>query len=183
MCEITDPELVVRFTENGDIASFNELIGRHIGRIRAIIYGIVLKNADADDLTQEVFLKVMDNAPRFKHKARFSTWLYRIALNTTTDFLRRRGRRPIDYPGDLSPEADRAASPADALMAEEVGGLVDDAMAELTPDLRTAVVLTLIQGFSAGEAARIAGCLPATMYWRVHQAKKILHKRLAGYQG
>ncbi len=181
MCEISDAELLGRFAETADMVSFDVLVGRHIGRIRAVVYGIVLNNADADDLTQEVFLKVMAGASRFRNKARFSTWLYRVAVNTARDFLRRKGRCPIDYPSDLSREFDSAACPSGSLMARELDGVVEKAMISLPPALRTAVVLTMIHGFSPREAAQMENCLLATMYWRVHQAKKLLKRELAKY--
>ncbi len=181
MCKKSDAELLGHFKEQGDVDAFNELVGRHIGRIRSVIYGIVLNNADADDLTQDVFLKAIAGAPRFKNKARFSTWLYRIAVNTATDFLRRKGRCPIDCPGDLSRESGNASCPAGSLMARELDEVVGETLELLSPSLRAAVVLTMIHGFSAREAAKMEGCLPATMYWRVHQARNFLKKRLAEY--
>ncbi len=181
MGETSDAQLLDRFTETGEISHFNELVTRHIGKVRAIIYPMVLNNTDTDDLTQEVFLKVLDSLAKFQQKAQFTTWLYRIAMNAAKDFLRKNKRNPVDYPGDLPDEMDSAVCPAGAMMAREFDFDVGKALAALSPSLRSAIVLTAIQGMNVQEAAQMENCLTATMYWRLHKARKILESRLAGH--
>jgi RNA polymerase sigma-70 factor, ECF subfamily len=178
MNETADEVLVEQFVDTGDSRHADELVGRHLGKVRAMIYAMVLNNADADDLAQATFSKAFAALPRFRREARFSTWLYRIAMNTVRDFLRRRARNPVDARDDIPDVPARSASPDDSLMNREEDALVASALAALSPPLRAAITLTAIQGLSVTEAAHIEGCLTATLYWRVHHARKLLKKSL-----
>jgi RNA polymerase sigma-70 factor, ECF subfamily len=180
MDEITDAQLLGLFAKTGDVRHLDVAIVRNTGKIRGAIYAMVLNHEDADDLTQEVFLRAIENLDGFNGRAEFSSWLYRIAMNAARDFLRRKKRNPVDCPGDVPELPDAAEGPAGALLEREVHADIRDAMNGLSPSLRSAIVLTAIEGMSVREAARIDKCLPATMYWRVHQARKILKRRLAG---
>ena len=143
---------------------------------------MVINDADVDDLTQEVFLRAIRNIARFRGESQFSTWLYRIAMNTTHDFLRRQNR-PQPAPGEVLVDlADLRASTPDRLaMAGELNGAITAAVGSLPAALRAAVVLTMLQGLGVREASKIEGCTAATMYWRIHKARKILKKRLEEY--
>lgn len=178
MEEVTDQQLLEKFADTGAMCHFNELVGRHMGKVRAMIYAMVLNNADADDLTQEVFLKAVNGISGFRAKSQFATWVYRIAMNTTHSFLRRKRRNPVDQCEQLPDHADGRPDPERALIALELDREISRVLASLSPGLRSAIVLTAIQGMSVGEAAHAAGCLTATMYWRVHQARKILGEKL-----
>jgi len=145
-----------------------------------MIYHMVLNDADADDLTQEVFIRVVHAIGGFRRTARFSTWLYRIAMNTTTDFLRKKQRKPVATEKDLSTLIDNGASPPDQLTARETDTQITEALASLSPCLRAAMTLTAIHGLKAAEAARIEDCAIAIMYWRIHQARRLLRKKLGG---
>ena len=174
----TDEQLLERFVESGDVTLLDALVRRNIGKIRGAIYAMVLNHADADDLTQEVFLKAFDKLEGYDGCARFSTWLYRIAMNRSKDFLRRKNRNPVDLPGEVPEKQDGASGPDRRMMAAELNAEVSAALAALSPPLRSAIVLTAIQGLSAREAAQIEECVTATMHWRVHQARKMLTQRL-----
>ena len=169
-----DEQLVRLFRESGEMRHFDELVERHVGKVRAMIYPMVFNDADADDLTQEVFLRVVSHIDRFRHEARFSTWLYRIALNTTHSFLRSKARNRVDAREELPDHPDGAPQPDHAAAAGETGRALEKAMAGLAPRLRSALVLTVIQGMGVHEAAKVEGCLTATMYWRVHEARRLL---------
>jgi len=103
-------------------------------------------------------------------------------MNTVHDFLRGQNR-PQPAPGEvLVDRADLRASTPDRLaMAGEFNNAITAAVGSLPPALRAAVVLTILQGLRVGEAAEIEGCTAATMYWRIHKARKILEKRLGKY--
>lgn len=181
MDEVSDETLVERFQESGEIRHLDELVHRHIVKVRAMVYSIVLNHGDADEITQEVFIRMANGIRGFRQKARFSTWLYRIAVNHTRRFLAGKARRPLDPRADPPDAPDRAPGPDRALMAEETDTEVQRALADLSPSLRAAIILTALQGFDVGDAARIEGCLTATMYWRVHEARKQLKKRLGRF--
>ena len=100
MGEMSDDELLDAFSGTGAVRHFDELVRRHIGKVRGMIYPMVLNDADADDITQEVFLRVMNGISRFKRRSSFSTWLYRIVMNTTHTFLTRRTRNPLEHRED-----------------------------------------------------------------------------------
>ena len=177
----SNEHLVDSFQQTGEMRHLDELVHRHMPKVRAMIYAMVLNHADADEITQEVFIRMANGIAGFQKNALFSTWLYRIAMNTTHSFLRRRSRNPVDVHAEPPDQPDRAAGPDRVLMANETGAEIERSLADLSPSLRSAITLTAIQGWGVKEAARIEGCLAATMYWRVHEARKQLQKRLAGY--
>ena len=135
----------------------------------------------ADDITQDVFLSALGGLSNFRHKAKFSTWLCRIALNTTYSYLRTEKRSPISYCRELSEDCSREPSPEATVLCAELDGEVRAALSELSPKLRAAIVLTSLDQLDAKEAAQIEGCTIATMYWRIHQARKKLRHRLQNW--
>jgi RNA polymerase sigma-70 factor (ECF subfamily) len=147
-----------------------------------MLYQMVLDSSLADDLTQEVFLRVIRGLSTFGGRAKFSTWLYRVAMNAARSFLAGRRRSPVDFHPELPERAQtRNPQPECAAMVAELESAVEDALGELSPPLRGAIVLTSLQRFDVKEAARIEGCATATMYWRIHEARRQLRKRLAKY--
>ena len=179
MCVASDENLLDRFKETGEISHFDELVGRHIGRVRSMIYPMVLNDADADELTQEVFFRVVNAIDKFRGKARFSTWLYKITLNTTNSFLRKNSRYSFVSDTEIPELLDSENEPKDVLVRKEKGIEVGRAMSALSPKLRSAITLTGINGMSVKEAAKASGCLMSTMYWRVHEARRILKNTLS----
>jgi len=147
-----------------------------------MVYQMVLNDADADDVTQEVFVCVIRGVEQFRGGSRFSTWLHRIVLNTVRSFFRRR-RRGHEPAGEAlrDPAADAGVAPDRRAMGNELDAAVSEAIGSLPEPLRTALVCTTLQGMGVREAARIAGCAPATIYWRVHKARKLLRQRLGDY--
>lgn len=175
----SDEQIVASYRESGQREALDELTERHLGTVRAMIYAMVLDNALADDLTQEVFLRVFRGLAGFNGQAKFSTWLFQVAMNTTYSFLTRRNRSPVTFCGEL-PDCpqDGRESPDGAAVKKEVNAAIRAALAELTPKLRAAIVLVALEQMDAAEAARIERCSTATMYWRLHEARKQLKKRL-----
>ena len=145
-----------------------------------MMYQMALNHADADDLTQEVFIRAWRGLAGFRGGASFSTWLHRIAMNCAMSFLGRRARRaatPLEEaPEPPAPCGDR---PDLRVSATEVDERIRAALDKLTPKLRAAIVLTVLQDCALPEAARIEGCALATMYWRVHEARRQLKGLLA----
>src|SRR5262245_60924976 len=92
--EPTDEQLLASYRDTRRPEVLDELLRRHVPRVRGMVYQMVLNQADADDLTQEVFLRALRGLGQFNGRACFSTWLYRVAMNTAHSFLaRRRSRR------------------------------------------------------------------------------------------
>ena len=177
--ELSDEVLVTRFRELGCEDSASELVRRHLPRVRAVIFPMVLDHTIADDLAQETFLRAWRGLNGFRAEARFSTWLTRIAWNVVQDEVARRERLPLSlHEADPVGTANR---PDAALLHRELDEQIQTALAELSPKLRAAIVLTGLQQLSPEEAAELEGCTVATMYWRIHEARRLLEQRLAGY--
>jgi RNA polymerase sigma-70 factor (ECF subfamily) len=179
---LTDEELIAAFRNSGDPQTISRVVRQHLTRVRSMISQMVPRHADVDELTQEAFLRAIRGIAGFRGESRFSTWLYRIAMNTTHTFLRRQGRLQRASEELLADHADcRASTPDRLAMAGELNGAITDALGSLTPAQRAAVVLTTMQGLGVREAAEIEGCTTAAMHWRIHKARKILKKRLRKY--
>ena len=103
-----DFRLVVQ-AQQGDYRSYDALVTRHRGRIFAMIRNMIYQEADAWDLSQEVFIKAWNALPRFEAKARFTTWLYRIAVNNCKNRTEYMARRHIGRQSDVDSLAERAA--------------------------------------------------------------------------
>ncbi len=178
----SDEALIEAYRDGGQPDHLDALILRYIPTVRNMLYQIVLNHADADDLTQEVFVRVANGIGRFNGNARFSTWLYRITMNQAHDFLGRRKRNPA-APSEFAPEpvTGDGHDPGGTVAAIELDDRIQAALQGLNPRLRAAIVLTMIQGISATEAARIESCTLATMYWRIHEARRQLKRQLAEY--
>ncbi len=159
--------------------SLEELVGRHSGDVRNLIYPMVLDADEANELTQETWLRAFQGLARFNGRSAFSTWLLRIAMNTTYTYLERKKRLPVTSLSDpLEPVDDVNEQPHDNLIKAELDAAIESALKSLTPKLRGAIVLTVMKGLSPVEAAKVEGCTAGTMYWRIHQARQLLQVRL-----
>jgi RNA polymerase sigma-70 factor (ECF subfamily) len=178
-----DVELLQGYAATGEMRWLDELFGRHVAHVRNIVFPIVLHEADADDVTQEVFLRAARGLTHFRRSSQFSTWLHRIAVNTAVEFLRRRKRMPVcDGMDAVEQHPDAGSLPDSGLIARENDSQIGAALRELSPELRAAITLTAIEGLSTTEAAAACNCLAATLYWRVHKARKILRGKLGADQ-
>ena len=181
LSSLSDEELIQAFRATQDPRALDPLVERHAGALRRVLYRLVLNHADADDLTQEAFLRAFRGLAGYRGDARFSTWLHRIGVNVANTFLLRQARSPhvlVDPPAHACDTASR--QPDRQRVSQEGEGAIAAALAELSPQLRTAIVLVSLEGLPIPEAARRAGCQLATFYWRLHRARKLLKKRLAG---
>jgi len=159
--------------------SLDELVSRHITKVRAIVFPMVLDDAVADDLTQEAFLRAVRGLSSFDGRSRFTTWLYRVAMNVVYSHLDRCGRSPVVFRAEVPETSTGESRPERAAVQNELEQDIEAALAALSPKLRAAIVLTCLEGKSASEAADIERCSTATMYGRVHEARKQLRERLA----
>ena len=182
-------EVLVLQAQAGDPAAYDELVTRHRGRIFAMIRQMVKNEADAWDLSQEVFIKAWKALPRFEVKAKFSTWLYRIAHNTVYDWARRKrpeaggelneeifGSGSIDPASQTTPAAVRR--PDDALRDDELRVKIEAALEQLSPQHREAVILKDVQGLAYKEIADVMECSIGTVMSRLHYARQKLQSLL-----
>ncbi len=94
---VSDEDLLDAYRNGGQTQHLEALFTRYISTVRTMLYQVVLNDADADDLTQEVFVRVARGIGRFNGNARFSTWLYRITMNQAHSFLASRKRNPVSF--------------------------------------------------------------------------------------
>src|SRR5512145_3325531 len=140
----TDEELVAR-SIGGDAESFNELILRWERPIYALAYRTIGREEDARDVCQETFLRAFRALPGFRGQAKFSSWLYRIALNLCRDWMRRERRTPIIQipegtdPVEFATAAEPSESIEDLVTRRDLTRIVERAMARLPEEQRTAI--------------------------------------------
>lgn len=182
-----EPELIAR-SQAGDTAAFNELVTRYRQRAFAMIYQMVRNEEDAWDLAQDGLLKAWRNIRLFRGDAQFFTWLYRILMNVTIDWLRRKqvkgetefddtvGLHSIEPASATTPRADLA--PAVRLADKEIRARIDTAIARLSPEHREVIVLREIDGLEYQEIADRAGISIGTVMSRLFYARKKLQTQL-----
>lgn len=184
-----DDEVLVLRAKAGDMKAYDELVTRHRGRIYAMIRNMVKNDTDAWDLSQEAFIKAWQALPRFEAKARFTTWLYRIAHNCVYDFTRRRRPESSEEMNDELLSRDRidpaavatpaeARSPDEALAGDELRIKIEAALDKLSPEHREAVILKDVQGLAYKEIADVMSCSIGTVMSRLFYARQKLQSLL-----
>ena len=186
---MNDINLIER-SKQGDRDAFDELYQKYKRPILNHIYRFIGNRSQAEDLTHEVFIRAYVNISKFKPFGKFSSWLYRIAGNLAKNHLRHASydKRASTitmqtYEGavELSPVdilKDKNASPHEAAQSSEYKTLVQDAINNLAPSLKEAVILCDIQGFSYEEAAKVMRCRPMTVGSRLWRGRRNLAKQL-----
>jgi RNA polymerase sigma-70 factor, ECF subfamily len=172
----------------GDRDSFGRLVRRHQRRVYAAALHILGNHADADDATQEAFVRAYRGLAAFDGRADFSTWLYRIAVNTALNALRsgKRGAALQQRSGAEAahvggrPEALGQATRSPSQQTEGAGEVarVLDAIAQLSPALRVTIVLATIEELPHKQIAEILEIPEGTVAWRVNEARRLLKLRL-----
>jgi RNA polymerase sigma-70 factor (ECF subfamily) len=171
---MTDEQLVAAFNRTEDQCHFEALVERHVSKTRSMVYGMVLNDHDADDLTQVIFLKAARYLHRFNGKAKFSTWLHRISMNAVYDFLKRRKRNLVESWEHVPDCGCPQPEPGRMVAGHESVDRIRELLGRLPEKLRAAITLTAIQGMTPAEAATAVQCPTATMYWRIHEARRKL---------
>jgi RNA polymerase sigma-70 factor (ECF subfamily) len=180
---LTDDELVAK-SVGGDAESFNQLILRWERPIYALAYRVIGREEDARDVCQETFLRAFRALPGFKGQAKFSSWLYRIALNLCRDWIRRQRRAPVMQmpegvdPGELAAERGPVESIEELVSRRELSAVVEEAMALLPEEQRTAIILKEYHGMTFQEIADMQGCPLSTVKTRLYQGLTVLRRHL-----
>jgi RNA polymerase sigma-70 factor (ECF subfamily) len=173
-----DEDLIAAIRRGDDPGALAELVGRHLPLVRRLVFQMILDDAAADDVTQEVFLRAIRGLAGFDGRSKFSTWLFRISKNTALTWIERQARTPAGGHNQTADCVAAASEPDRGLLAAELSSHVEAALGQLSPALRAAVVLTALEGLTPTEAAEIEECSTSTMYWRIHEARKQLRQRL-----
>jgi len=177
---------LVRRVQKGDKSAFDALVLKYQHRVLKLVQRYVRDVQEAEDVTQEAFIKAYRALPAFRGDSAFYTWLYRIAINTAKNALVSTARRPVDYDLDLQdPEQydmqarmKDTATPEAMLLTEEIRETVNGAIAGLPEDLRTAIVLRELDGLSYEEIAKTMDCPVGTVRSRIFRAREAIDSRL-----
>jgi RNA polymerase sigma-70 factor (ECF subfamily) len=172
----SEHELMERF-RRGEAAALEEIVRRWQGKVVHVLARLaggstasLNGHADVDDLAQEVFLRVVRGAERYRSTFAFSTWIYRIAVNVARDYLRRRRRTPPHTTLEGQELAAAAEPPAARLAQAETARAVEQALASLPPELREPLVLRQYGDLSFSELAGVLSVPKSTLKTRVHSA-------------
>ena len=187
--EVDDRELVARALE-GDDSAYGELLERFRRPVFSLIYRMIGDREQAEDLAQESFVKAFNNLDSYNPNYRFSSWLFKIANNHAIDHLRRARLSTVSIHG--SPHAanaereeetrivleSRDESPEQEMLALELGGEIEQAIARLRPEYRTAVILRHIENRPYEEIAEIMEAPIGTVKTFLHRARAELREML-----
>ena len=179
----TDEELVAR-SMGGDLESFNQLVLRWERPIYALAYRVIGREEDARDVAQETFLRAFRALSGFKGQAKFSSWLYRIALNLCRDWIRRERRTPVAQAPEgvdlieLAAETAPSETVEDLVSRKELGRAVAKALSTLPEEQRTAIILKEYHGLTFQEIADLLGCPLSTVKTRLYQGLSVVRRHL-----
>lgn len=170
--------------------NFESIVKQNQEKVRNICFRYVNNVDDADDIAQEVFIQVFESISHFREEAQISTWVYRIAVNKSLDFIRSKNRKKrfaqltsifksgedeqiIEIPSHETPDKD--------LDDKERKEVLDFALNKLPENQKTAIVLSKYEGFSNAEISKIMDLSLSAVEALIHRAKKNLHKELYNY--
>lgn len=171
-----DEALVARAKE-GDLTALEELFNRYRNQVFSLAYRMTGSPSDAEDLCQEIFLQVMRKVGSFEGRSSFSTWLYRVAMNRSRDYLRRKKRSPemLSQEGDPPEQHDQNAGTSGGLesvaIASEAQRLVQEALMQLPVSLRAPLVLHELEGMQYHEVASLLKLPVGTVKSRIFRAR------------
>ena len=188
-----DTVLVARCKGN-DLTAFDEIVERYQHKIYGYVKRLVGNETDAEDITQEVFLKALNSLHRFREESSLQTWLFRIATNLCRDAHRRRQREKgwlslwrqadeqseTEEGGIVDPPDDRF-NPEKLLLREELGAMLSKAMEQLPLAMREVLILHDVEQMPYEEIAQALGVLLGTVKSRLFHARARLRESLANY--
>jgi len=185
-----DDAALVRSAKNGDLEAYDRLVRHYQERIYATIYHMTANHEDANDLAQESFIKAFQALKSFKGDSSFYTWLYRIAVNKTINFLKRRKNRihlslnDLDLNAEHDPDLVALISdktPRREADLRELQEKLNAALLKLSEPHRLVVVLHDVQGLSHDEIAKVMDCSIGTVRSRLFYARQQLQGWLSDY--
>lgn len=177
---------LVRRVQKGDKSAFDALVLKYQHKILKLVQRYVRDQAEAEDVVQDAFIKAYRALPAFRGDSAFYTWMYRIAINTAKNSLVAAGRRPLTFDLD-APDAASADfrsrlrdtdTPERLLLTEEIRNTVNRAIDALPDDLRSAIVLRELEGFSYEEIATTMECPVGTVRSRIFRAREAIDRHL-----
>jgi RNA polymerase sigma-70 factor (ECF subfamily) len=189
------PELnevdLIRRAQLEDTSAYEELVRRYYGKIYGLVYGMVSSREDAEDVTQEVFVKAWKALGRFRAQASFYTWIYRIAINRAINFRKKRNRRKTVQFEEFDPDIKQAESYKEfsskgsvlrKMNLSEFQKKMNEALLTLSDKHRAVVIMHDVQGMSHSDIASIVGCSEGTVRSRLFYARKKLQQELTDFE-
>ena len=187
--KLTDQEIVA-LARQGREAAYRELIGRYQRPVFSLIYRLVRDREKSEDLAQETFIKVLNALDRYDPSYKFSSWIFKIAHNTSLDHLRKKELHTLSLEG--SPHAESASdqeasaiqalsteeTPEDYAASRELGATLEVAIGKLRPEYRTAIIMCHVEGRPYEEIAETMGVPLGTVKTYIHRARNELKKDL-----
>jgi RNA polymerase sigma factor RpoE len=182
--------MLVKRAQGGDLVAYDELVRRYQERIYATLYHMTSNHEDASDLAQEAFIKAYRVLGSFKGDSSFFTWVYRIAVNRTINFLKQRKKRvqmslnDLDLNAEHNPDLVALISektPRRDLNLAELQEKLNEAMQKLSEVQRLVVTLHDVQGLSHDEISKIMDCNTGTVRSRLFYARQQLQAYLSDY--
>ncbi len=188
--EITDHELVAR-AQQGSERAYRELLGRYQRPVFSLVYRMVRDREQAEDLSQETFVRVFTHIDRYDPKYKFSSWIFKIATNLTIDAIRKKEPKTVSLDGsryaETSDEVEATTITVESgdpnaeqlLEAKELGSEIEAAIGRLRPEYRTAILLRHVEGHAYEEIAEIMALPLGTVKTYIHRARKELQGGLS----
>src|SRR3954462_13504646 len=186
--EVSDQDLV-HLCQNGDTEAFDQLVGRYRTRVFGMIYNMVHSEQDAWDLAQDSFLNAWKSIKRFRGRSSFATWIYRIVMNVTIDWLRKKQvkgevsefddsiqLKEVEPASKTVPKSE--ALPHEMIERREIRARIDKAIAQLSPEQRAVILMKEIEEMQYHEIADALGCSIGTVMSRLFYARKKLQNTL-----
>jgi len=186
--DVSETDLVKRCQE-GDSEAFDELVTRYRTRVFGMIYNMVHNEQDAWDLAQDSFVKAWKSIGRFRGQSSFYTWIYRIVMNVTIDWVRKKQvkgsgaefddaiqLKEIDPASKTVPRPDPL--PYERMQGGEIRSQIDKAIAQLSPEHRAVILMKEIEDMQYHEIAEALGCSIGTVMSRLFYARKKLQSLL-----
>ena len=192
MSERDVDQLLVERAQRGDKRAFELLVEKYQRKLARLVSRLVRDPAEAEDVTQEAFVKAYRALPSFRGDSAFYTWLYRIGINTAKNYLVAMGRRA---PTSTEVDAEEAEgyesadqlrdinTPESLLLSKEIATTVNKAIESLPEELRSAIQLRELEGMSYGDIATTMDCPVGTVRSRIFRAREAINKRLGPLTG
>lgn len=177
-----DEKKLIRRSKAGDQEAFEALVKSYRTKVFNMAYSLTRNREIADDLAQEVFIKAYFALPKFKEKCRFGTWLYRITINHTKDYLRKRSslkQAPFEETmGDPAAQGDEMMAKEREMEQKQKSQILHDVLGKLPEKYRIIISLRDMQGLAYEDIAAILNISPGTVDSRLHRARRMLRKKV-----
>jgi len=188
----SDPDAVLMLrVKRGDREAFAVLVEKYKQPVMNLVYRTLRDEAEAEDLAQNVFLQVYKSAKRYESRAKFSTWLFTIVRNLCLNEIRRRSRHPADSLEESHAEHEDqprqqyedkgSIAPPERLLHGELAQKIEEALARLPENQRTAILLCRQEELSYEEIAKILGCSLSATKSVIHRGRETLKEKLKPY--